>query len=78
MPKDFSHETFVVNNADGSISLDADAGMTRADLKRRCSDLRSALLDWQMIAMQLAEKGRAGLGPEDLDKVDSLIKAYQD
>jgi len=76
--KDFADETFVVNNPDGSISLDADAGLSREDLKRRCSHLRSALLDWQMIAMHLAEFGKSGLAAEDLKKVETLVEGYRD
>lgn len=75
---DFSHETFVINNRDGSISLDADAGLSRDDLKRRCSNLRYALLDWQMIAMQVYEMGKDGLSPKDRAKIEELIEGYKD
>lgn len=78
MSEDFSHETFVVNNPDGSISLDPCAGKSRDELKERCSELCSAVLDWQMIAMQLAEFGKEGLSPEDLIKVEDLLEAYRD
>ena len=78
MTEDFSHETFVVNNLDGSISLDACAGMSRDKLKERHSELCSAVLDWQMIAMQLAEFGKEGLSPGDLAKVEALIEGYRD
>lgn len=78
MSEDFSHETFVIDNPDGSISLDACAGMSREELKERCSELRSAVLDWQMIAMQLAEFGKEGLSIEDLVLVETLIEGYRD
>jgi len=73
-----SNETFVIDNPDGSISLDADAGLSREALKKRCRSLRLALLDWQMIAMQAYERGKDGLCQEDRKKVESLIEAYRD
>lgn len=78
MGEDFSHEMFVTENPDGSVLLDADAGKSREDLKRRCRELRSALVDWQMIAIQLAEFGKKGLAAEDLEKVNTLIESYSD
>lgn len=75
---EISKETFVVDNPDGSISLDAYAGKTREELKERCRDLVRAVDDWQMIAMHLHEYGRTGLSQDDKDKLDRLIEAYRD
>jgi hypothetical protein len=78
MSNEFSHETFVTHNSNGSVSLDAWAGMSREELKARCSELLHAISNWQMIAMQLAEFGKDGLAPEDLTKVENLIEGYRD
>jgi hypothetical protein len=71
-------ETFVINNPDGSISLDAYAGKSRDELKEHCRELCMALGNWQMIAIVLAGRGKDGLRLEDRDKLERLIEAYQD
>ena len=75
---DYSHETFVINNPDGSISLDAYAGKSREDLKSQCREFCRAIDEWQMIAMVIAEHGTDGLSPEDKARLDNLIEAYRD
>lgn len=75
---EIADETFVTNNPDGSISLDAYAGKTREELKERCRELVRAVSDWQMIAMGLHEYGRSGLSEDDLAKLDRLIEGYRD
>lgn len=71
-------ETFVINNPDGSVSLDAYAGQTREQLKRRCGELCMVVGEWQAIAMVLSEHGRDGLWPDAMKKLDDLIEAYKD
>lgn len=78
MAQDIEKETFVINNADGSISLDAYAGQSREELKTRCRELCSSLSEWHTIAMVLAKHGKDGLWPEARKKVDDLIEAYRD
>lgn len=78
MSEGFEHETFVINNLDGSISLDAYAGQSREELKERCRKLVSAIGEWQMIALVLAEHGKDDLSPEDRKRVETLIDAYRD
>jgi len=76
--EDFSHETFVINNSDGSMLLDAYAGKSREELKQHCRNLSRAVDEWQMIALQLAEHGKDDLSPEDRNRVETLIEAYRD
>lgn len=72
------NETFVIHNADGSVSLDAYAGMTREELKAQCSVLCMALNEWQFIAMNLFENGKDRLPQQSRQKVERLIEAYSD
>lgn len=53
-------------------------GATREQLKDRCRELCSAVMDWQMIAMVLADRGKDGLSVDDRTKLDNLIEAYND
>jgi hypothetical protein len=78
MIEDFSRETFVTNNPDGSISLDAYAGQSREELKEHCRKLVRAVGEWQMIALVLAEYGKDDLSPEDRNRVETLLEAYRD
>jgi hypothetical protein len=78
MTEDFSHETFVIHNPNGSVSLDPYARRTREELKRRCGELCRALDAWQWIAMTLSESGRDGLSQEQRSELDHLIEAYRD
>ena len=78
MTEAIENETFVINNPDGSISLDAYHGKSREELKERCGELCMALDEWQHIAMALAEHGKEGLSPADLAKVERMIDAYKD
>lgn len=78
MTEEIERETFVINNLDGSISLDAYAGKSREELKERCGELGRAISDWQHIAMVLATYGKDVLSPPDRDKIDQLIEAYRD
>jgi hypothetical protein len=78
MTDDFSHETYVVHNPGGGVSLDPWARKTRKELKSRCGELCQALNDWQWIAMALSEHGREGLSIEQRSKLDNLLEAYRD
>lgn len=74
-------ETFVINNPDGSISLDAYAGKSREELKQRCRELAMALNDWQFAAISAATDGANSL--ESVrepyrSKIAALIEAYRD
>jgi hypothetical protein len=59
-------------------TLDIYQGWTRERLKDRCLELCRAVDDWQQIAMALAEHGKEGLSPSDLERVEGLIEAYRD
>jgi hypothetical protein len=78
MADEQEHETFVIRNTDGSVSLDPYAGKSREQLKMRCGELCRALDVWQHIAMSIAESGKEGLSPEELNKLNQLIEAYND
>lgn len=78
MSEKTERETFVINNEDGSVSLDPYAGKSREELKQRCGELCRALDDWQRIAMVLAEEGKDGLWPDARKELDDLIEAYKD
>ena len=78
MSEDYSHETFVIHNPGGTVSLDPWFGKTRQELKTRCGQLSRALDRWQWIAMLLSEHGRSGLSQAQRDELDGLIKAYRD
>jgi hypothetical protein len=78
---DISTETFVIDNPDGSISLDAYAGWTRERLKERCMELVMALSDWQFAAVCAATEG--GNSIENVrepyrSKIQQTIDAYAD
>ena len=76
--KAIAAETFVINNPDGSISLDAYAGKSRDELKMRCGELCRALGEWHFIAMALFEAGKDRLSDYQRDKIEKLIEAYKD
>jgi hypothetical protein len=78
MGEDYSHETFVIHNPSGSVSLDPWFGKTREELKIRCGQLSRVVDRWQRIAMILSEHGRDGLSQEQRDELDGLIEAYRD
>lgn len=74
-------ETWVTNNPDGSISLDAYAGKSRDELKDRCSELLMALEDWRFTAVSAATDG--GNTIENVrepyrSKIAQVIEAYSD
>jgi hypothetical protein len=71
-------ETFVIHNPDGSISLDAYAGMSRDELKTRCGELCRELNEWHFIAMELFDGGKDSLSPAAREKVERLVEAYKD
>lgn len=74
-------EKFVIHNADGSVSLDAYAAMSRDELKERCRELCAAVGDWQFAAMAAATGGANSL--ENIrepyrSQIARLIEAYED
>lgn len=71
-------ETFIINNRDGSVSLDAYAGMSREDLKTRCRELCRELDKWQHLGMSLYEDGKDSLSDCQKTKIRALIEAYRD
>ena len=71
-------ETFVVDNGDGSISLDPYAGKSRAELKTRCGELCRTLDRWQHIALVLSDGGIGALPAEWRDELLRLRSAYSD
>ncbi len=75
---EINQEKFVIDNPDGSVSLDPYAGMSREELKTNCGHLCCALDSWQHIAMTLYESGKERLSVDQTAKVTKLIEAYRD
>lgn len=74
-------EKFVIDNNDGSISLDAYAAMSREELKQRCSELSMAISNWQFAAMSAATDGENSIDSVRepyKSQIKNLIEAYED
>jgi hypothetical protein len=74
-------ETFVTDNADGSITLDAYANWSRKELKQHCRKLGMALENWKFAAMNAATDGDNSLlnvREPDRAKIKNMIEAYSD
>lgn len=74
-------ETFVIDNPDSSISLDAYHGKTREELKEHCRELVAAVDEWQFAAMHAATEGGNSLDnvrEPHRSQIARLIDAYSD
>lgn len=61
-----------------TFTLDPYKGWTIAQLKRRCRELCHAMSNDEMIILKLAERGIDGLSPDQRQRVERLIQAYED
>ncbi len=79
--EDISKEEFLIDNGDGSVSIDPYYGKTREELKTRCIELCRAISDLQFAAMFAATDN--GNDIENVrepyrSEIKKLIDAYKD